>query len=159
MGSDFVLPIIESVYHIFEVELGVTAQRGPVILEAQCAGPSGITVFIGMTGPISGTLVLGFPDATARRIADHLLDCEPDLSADIVAETFAQLARTLARNARLRLCLSQDQATEMCLPIVVHGQHFFVCHQRESSWIDIPFASGHGPFSLRLALAAEKVPV
>ncbi len=150
MNVAYINPFIESVNELFTTMLGCAPERGRVGL-VKPGGPSDdLTAVIGLSGPVRGTVALSFPDSTARAMVGRLTGLpEADLS-DSLGDGLAELVNIVAGGAKAKLNTGGGTVTDLSLPTVVRGQNYSVEGLTQTTWLDVPFASELGAFTLRV---------
>ncbi|MHB8079547.1 MAG: chemotaxis protein CheX [Candidatus Krumholzibacteriia bacterium] len=150
MNVAYINPFIESVNELFTTMLGCSAERGRVGL-VKPGGPSDdLTALIGLSGPVRGTVALSFPDTTARAMVGRMTGlAEADLG-DSLGDGLAELVNIVAGGAKAKLNSGDGAVTDLSLPTVVRGQNYAVEGLTQTTWLDVPFASELGTFTLRV---------
>jgi chemotaxis protein CheX len=158
MKVEYINPFIESVYNLFSSMLGCSVTRGNLAV----ASPSGstateITGIIGLSGPARGTVALSFPLDTARAMVDRLLPPEGTDGEENVSDGVAELVNMVAGSAKAKFDTGDGSPViNLSLPTVIRGQGYGVESPKQSTWLDVPFASDLGPFKLRVTFDFEK---
>jgi chemotaxis protein CheX len=152
MKIEWINPFVESVYSLCTTMLSCTVERGQLGVANKKATPGGdITGLIGLSGPVRGMVALSFPNGTARAMVGRLLSLGEEEIDESVGDGVAELVNIIAGSAKARF--SNGNGTDIIslgLPTVVHGGSEMVEGPSHSTWLDVPFASELGPFSLRV---------
>lgn len=157
MNVDFINPFVLSVFDCFRTMLEADIVRGdpclysgdPTELMTQ------ITALIGMSGPISGTVALGFSEKTARTVVGRLLNDPPSLDDDLMLDGVAELVNIIAGGAKSRLAGAETEPISLGLPSVVRGEDYTVRYPSGAQWLEIPFVTSHGNVTLRVTFRLE----
>lgn len=152
MNVAYINPFIESVNDLFTTMLGCAPERGRVGL-VKPGGPSDdLTAVIGLSGPVRGTVALSFPDTTALAMVGRMTGLPEAELADSLGDGLAELVNIVAGGAKAKLNSGKGTVTDLSLPTVVRGQSYTVEGLTQSTWLDVPFASELGTFTLRVTL-------
>jgi len=147
---EYINPFIESVHTLFSTMLNAKATRGTPEISKKAGNPSDITGLIGLSGPVRGTVAMSFPDGTALAAASRLLGSEVTSMDDTVADVIAEMVNIIAGSAKARFKINSLQPIDLSLPTVVRGSNYAVQYPSGSMWLEVPFESDLGPFSMRV---------
>ncbi len=150
MKVEHINPFIESVDDLFTTMLGCRAERGQVsVLRAEAPGQD-LTAIIGLSGPVRGTVALAFPAETARAMVARMTGSDADAVAESLSDGLAELVNIVAGGAKARLNGGEGPIIDLSLPTVVRGRSHGLDHLSHSVWLDVPFGSELGRFTLRV---------
>jgi chemotaxis protein CheX len=152
MNVAYINPFIESVSELFTTMLGCEAERGRVGLVKPGQSSGDLTAVIGLSGPVRGTVALSFPDTTALAMVGRMTGLPEAELADSLGDGLAELVNIVAGGAKAKLNSGSGAVTDLSLPTVVRGQSYTVEGLTQSTWLDVPFASELGAFTLRVTL-------
>lgn len=150
MKVEYVNPFIESVYELFSTMLSAKATRGTVGVSTEGPRPHDIMALIGFSGPARGMVALSFPSRTALNMVNRLLSMEMEVVDDTVSDGVAELVNMIAGSAKARFPVEDGVPIDLSLPTVVRGQSYDVDYPSGSVWLEVPFESELGEFSLRV---------
>ncbi len=150
MKVEYINPFIQSTYDLFSTMLDATAKRGDVGLAKQAAPPRDIMGLIGLSGPARGMVALAFPIETALNMVNRLLGTEIKTVDDTVSDAIAEMVNIVAGGAKAKLHIGDAAPIDLSLPTVVRGSNFHVDYPTSSVWLEVPFDSDLGSFSLRV---------
>ena len=150
MNVKYINPFIESVYEVFSTMLNCEVHRGDVTLSRQGGHPQHLVALIGLSGPARGMVALSLPVATSLAVMGRLLGEEPAEVNEEVADALAEVANVITGNAKARLSGDSERPINLGLPTVVTGSDYKVVYPSDSVWLDVPFNSELGQFSLRV---------
>ncbi len=150
MNVKYINPFIESVYELFSTMLGCDVHRGDVTLSKSSGHPQHLVALIGLSGPARGTVALSLPVATSLALTGRLLGEEPPEVNEEVADALAEMANMIAGSAKAKLSGDAERPINLGLPTVVTGSDYKVVYPSDSVWLDVPFNSELGHFSLRV---------
>ena len=156
MDSQFILPFIDSVHNVFETMLQLQVQVAAPSLKPSDAEAHDVSGIIGMSGDVEGTIVLGFPTATAERAVALFTGMEIDSQHEDFADAVGELVNMVSGGAKAKFT---NRRVSITCPSVIVGQHHTVAARKDMPTIHIPCESDLGSFSvdvtLRDAMAAE----
>lgn len=149
MDVRLINPFIESVSDLFGTMLGCSVKRGEVTLARESGDPQHLVAIIGLSGPARGTVAVSLPVKTSLAVTGRLLGDAPPMVNDDVADALAEIANMIAGGAKARLS-GEGTPIDLSLPTVVTGSDYQVVYPTETVWLDVPFSSELGTFSLRV---------
>ena len=148
MDVSYINPFIEAVDTVFNTMLSVKPRRNGVkVSDGQARGEL-ITSLVGISGQVSGVVALRFPPPTALKLAGKLLGSEADTISDEVTDAIAELVNMVAGSAKAKFQF--DPPLELGLPTVVHGTGYRLKYPTRSVWLEVPFSSDAGEFSMEV---------
>ena len=153
MKVEYINPFIESVYDLFETMLGSKAKRGEVAVARGDSDPRQLVALIGLCGPARGMVALSFPSDTALNMVNRLLGSESGDMDDAVSDAVAELVNIVAGGAKAKFPITEGPIIELSLPTVVRGSNYSVDYPSGSTWLEVPFTSDLGAFTLRVTFA------
>ena len=156
MKVEYINPFIESVYDLFTTMLSSKAQRGDVGLAKTDANPRDIMALIGLSGMARGMVALAFPVETALNMVNSLLGTEIRVVDDTVSDAIAEMVNIVAGGAKAKLNTGDGPPIDLSLPTVVRGNSYNVDYPSGSVWLEVPFNSDLGPFTLRVTFEMTK---
>jgi chemotaxis protein CheX len=151
MKVEYINPFIESTYELFSTMLSATAKRGDVGIAKEAAGGArDIMGLIGLSGPARGMVALSFPVDTALKMVNRLLDTEIVAVDDTVSDAIAEMVNIVAGGAKAKINVGGGKPIDLSLPTVVRGSSYDVDYPTGTVWLEVPFDSDLGHFSLRV---------
>ncbi|MFN0134881.1 MAG: chemotaxis protein CheX [Phycisphaerae bacterium] len=138
------------VVSVLSTMVGARPHRSGLELDRHPPSGNGIAAMVGITGPVTGVIVLGFPAETAMRCAASMLGCEFAAITDEVCDAMAELANMVGGSAKSKLGI--EPPPSLSLPTVIEGYNYRVCYPSKSTWVRIPYESDLGPFSVHVSL-------
>jgi len=152
MNVAYINPFIESVGELFTTMLGCSARRGAVAVDRGRSAAQDVTALIGLSGPVRGTVALAFPAGTARAMVARMTGQEAGAVEESLSDGLAELVNIVAGGAKARLNGGAGPLIDLSLPTVVRGEKYDIERISHSVWLEVPFASELGPFTLRVTL-------
>lgn len=151
MDAAYIRPFLDSVNSVFVTMLGVQPQP----LEGRPeTGPPGaqLTSLIGISGSISGMVLLRFPPQTALNLAGRMLSTRFGGITDEVIDAISEIVNMVAGSAKARF--DSHPPLQLGLPTVVEGAGYRVKYPRKSVLVEVAFRSEAGEFSLEVTYCA-----
>lgn len=149
MKVEYINPFIESVYDLFTTMLNSEAKRGDVGFSKDVPPSRDLVALIGLSGPARGMVAISFPVQTALSMVGQMLGTEVRVVDESVRDGVAELVNIIAGGAKAKL-VSEGPPIELSLPTVVRGNSYTVDYPSRSAWLEVPFTSDLGEFSLRV---------
>lgn len=156
MKVEYINPFIESTYDLFSTMLGSKAVRGDVGLARPDANPRDIMALIGLSGMARGMVALAFPVDTALNMVNRLLGTHIRMIDDTVSDAIAEMVNIVAGGAKAKISADLEKPIDLSLPTVVRGNSYNVDYPSGSVWLEVPFNSDLGSFTLRVTFEMEK---
>jgi chemotaxis protein CheX len=151
VNVEFINPFIESVHSVFKTMLDTEAERQQLRIgsEASDESPHVVTSLIGISGKASGVVALRFPRRTAIELARRFLTSDVTSVNEEVIDALAELANMVGGSAKAQFNI--DPPPTLSLPIVVEGGNYKSRCPTQSVWVEVPFSSTAGEFSMEVS--------
>jgi len=156
MDVGYINPFIEGVQHLFSTMFGCEVKRGQIGFAPGGGKPREITALIGLSGLACGTVAMSFPVATALALVGKLLGTETRVVDETVSDGIAELVNIVAGHAKAKFPQAETYPVDLSLPTVIRGNSYTVDYPSQARWLDVPFTSDLGSFSLRVTLKMDK---
>jgi len=155
MDVRYINPFVEGVGSVFHTMLGLEPKRCKIELGTGPGnGEALVTSLIGISGQhVQGVVVLRFPPATALELAGRMLGTKLAELNEEVVDAISEIVNMVAGSAKAKL--QSDPPLELGLPTVVQGRDYRVRYPSKSVWIEVPFESQAGNFSMELTLETK----
>jgi len=150
MRADFVNPFLQAASEVLLSEIGEDPARGPIHLDPSDSTGHEVTVLIGVTGEVTGIVLLGFAETTARTLAGRILG-RPFETFDKLAESgMGELANVIVGRATTLLA-EAGYTSNVTPPTLIMGSGTrlsTLTYQR----LVIPLQTSLGNFKIEIAL-------
>lgn len=157
MKVEYINPFIESVYDLFSTMLNSEARRGDVgLLKKKETNPRDIMALIGLSGVARGMVALTFPVNTALAMVNRLLSSDITVIDDTVSDAVAEIVNIIAGGAKAKFPSADGKPIDLSLPTVVRGNGYNVDYPSKAVWLEVPFTSELGPFTLRVTFELDE---
>ena len=158
MNVDYINPFIASVLEALDTMLDCEAKRGDIRVVQAGEQHRDVTGIIGLSGAARGTVALSFPNRTALAFISKLLGSNAsDADDDTVCDGVAELVNIIAGGAKAHFCKKGGAPIEVSLPTVIKGNSYTVNHPTGTVWLEVPFNSVLGPFSLQVTFDMDGI--
>ena len=156
MNAQFINPFVEGVDGVFQTMLNVKPTRCKVRVgggNGDAAAQDCLTSLVGISGQVQGVVVLRFPPATALAMATRMLGTELTVVNEEVIDAISEIVNMVAGSAKAKL--NYDPPLDLGLPTVVQGNNYKVRYPTGSTWLEVPFESEAGSFSLGVTFESK----
>lgn len=148
MKVEYINPFINSVYNLFSTMLNAEVKRGEVGIARDAQTPRHITALIGISGHARGTISISFPNHTALAMVGRMLGQDLKVMDDSVTDGISEIVNIVAGRAKAKFDF--DPPLELSLPTVIRGNSYSVDYPSKTTWLQVPFTSDLGDFTLRV---------
>lgn len=149
----YINPFVEGVDNVFTTMLQLKPARAAVKVSDGKTPNQGLTSMVGISGKISGVVVLKFPTDTAIRLANRMLGGDSRAIDPSVVDAIAELVNMVGGYAKAKF--ECEPPLQLGLPTVVEGADYKVKYPTKSVWLEIPFDSDMGRFTLEITFGAN----
>ncbi len=146
----------DKVIQTFETMLNMKPSVGEVEFDGGGNIVSDVTGTIGITGDLSGTVSIRFPQSLACKVSSMFLGEDIKEVNHDVLDTVGELANIIAGSAKGVLNQDKNIDFKISIPTAVQGEHHILGHPAGSSVIYVPFELEGEKFYLELCLKNEK---
>lgn len=151
MKVEYINPFVESVSEFFSAMLGANVERKTISRSQGKIDDNHIRSLIGMSGATCGTVVLVLPIETGANLVKRFLSMDEGPDDETLRDGIAEAINIIAGNAKSRLPQQPGQTISLSLPTVIRGSGVTIDYPINTIWIEIPFVSDLGNFSLLIA--------
>lgn len=148
MDVSYINPFIEAVDSVFTTMLNVQPKRAGVKVSNGESKGAVITSLVGLSGQVSGVVALRFPPDTALNLAGRMLGSEVAELNDEVTDAISEMVNMVAGSAKAKL--NHEPPIQLGLPTVVEGSGYKLKYPSKSVWLEVPFNSDAGDFSMEV---------
>ena len=155
MDAVTINPFIESINDLFERMLDCKVVLGRPSRADFSIVSSDITGIIGLSGSVLGIVALRFPEKTACAVVGRMVGTEINTVDPSIIDGIGELVNIAAGGAKGKL---EGHSIFVSLPTVTRGGIYRLRNMRDTVWMDVPFESELGEFSMIVTLkqSAEK---
>jgi chemotaxis protein CheX len=142
-------PFIEAVQEAFDSMIGCPASRIPTLPAPSPVHLPDLIGVIGLSGTAQGVVALRFPMTTALAVVSSMAGASFDKVDAAVIDGVGELVNIVAGSAKGRF---KGHSISISLPTVVSGDICRLSNAKDTVWVEVPFESQLGEFSLVLNL-------
>lgn len=155
MDVKFINPFVEGVDSVFSTMLNIKPKRLSVRISQGNGSSAALTTLIGISGEMHGVVVLRFPYNTALQLSSRMLGSDLKAVGPEVVDAVAEIVNMVAGSAKAKF--DYDPPLQLGLPTVVEGEQYRVKYPSKSVWLEVPFDSEAGSFSMEITFGRDKV--
>jgi len=154
VDATIINPFVKAAVRILGQELGQIPEKEALQLQDTYYTTEDVTVMIGVTGSVEGTMLVGMTESTARNIAASMLGCKLVLFDEMAESALAELGNMIAGSASAEL----EKAGYQCRispPSLIVGRGTIISTSRMRRLV-IPFRVPGGRIRISVALRRAK---
>lgn len=145
--ADYINPVIVATRNVFEMMLDCVPVRTGLALKTPGGPQNEISAVIGVTGLITGTIVVGLNQRSACEVLRRLVGTESDTVNREVCDALGELTNMIAGSAKAQLARFD---LSLSIPNVVTGQDCCFHFPSDVHPMVISFDSEVGPFTIEV---------
>ena len=150
----YVNSFVEGVGGVFGTMVGVAAHRCPMKVSEGSGDGAALTSLVGICGSaLHGMVVMRFPRETALDVATRMGGQPQETIGAEVIDAVAELVNMIAGSAKAKL--NCEPPLQLGMPTVVEGGDYKVSYPGKSTWLEVPFESDAGRFTLELTFVSN----
>lgn len=149
MDASYITPFIASIQHVFSTMLQLPVSVGEPRVKTGTAATYDVSGIIGMSGDVTGSIVLSFPKGTAERLVSLFCGSELTSSSPDFADAVGELVNMVSGNAKANF---QGKKVSISCPSVVVGPDHTVSTQSETPCVVIPCTTDCGELAIEIAI-------
>jgi chemotaxis protein CheX len=153
MDPTHIAAFISSTTNVFTTMLQLPVTTGDPAVKRGNSSPHDVSGIIGVSGQVSGSIVLSFPSDVATNIASLLIGSEVAADSEDFADAIGEICNMVSGNAKA--IFAKDGGVSISVPSVVIGQNHIVSSQSGSPTIQIPCQTDCGDFIVEITLRAS----
>lgn len=150
MKADFINPFVAAAFHVLEAETGQPVTKGELRLEEAHYTTNDITAVIGVVGKVSGTVLYGWSERTAKQIASVMIGQTIAVFDKLAESAVGEIGNMVTGRASALL----EQAGYSCNispPTLIIGRGTIISTSPFQRLV-IPVNTKHGEISIAVAL-------
>jgi len=152
--AEYINPFIESVSEVFENMLECTPEMGRARVAANEQEPSDLVGIIGLSGTAQCTVAIRLPLPTALAIVGKMVGAKLESDDSAISDGVGELVNIIAGNAKAKLA---GHSLSLSLPTVIRGSILKSSKLQGFEWLELPFSSSLGGFSLAISFKPTTV--
>ncbi len=148
MDVKYINPFIKALKNVFNTMIDVPFKLGTPTLKKGRVPPNEISGIIGLSGSVSGCVVINLSEAIALQLVSELIGDEVTEIDEDCTDAIGEIANMIAGNAKTDF---PSVGTTISVPTVVIGKHK-VSYPSSIPIISIPVETDKGELSIEVAL-------
>ena len=156
MNDDIVNAFLESTASVFNMMLGIDVTPGEVQSCNQMMMRHEVSGVIGLSGGLSGDVIVSFNEKVARLATGAMLGTDPQELDNEVVDAVGELTNMIAGAAKGKL---EQYNMALALPTVIIGKGHRIGFKTGVSSISMPFDSDWGEVNVQVGLVAADAPL
>jgi len=158
MDPGYIKAFVSSIQNVFTTMFQLQVSIGAPYVKGDPSPKYDVSGIIGMSGDVSGSVVLSFPTDTAGGIVALFTGTKLEVGTADFADAIGELVNMVSGGAKAQF---KDKRVSISCPSVVIGVGHILARQSDVPCIVIPCTTDCGEFSLEIAIrenaAAVKV--
>lgn len=122
MKTEFINPFIIAAFSVLESVLGETPEKGETAVQSDRMAHSQMTFSIGITGAVTGHVMIGMDYATADNVASKMVGSRISHVDSLAASALAELTNMICGNGLMHLG-SHGLICDMTPPTIISGMN------------------------------------
>ncbi|MCC6284955.1 MAG: chemotaxis protein CheX [Phycisphaerales bacterium] len=149
MDPAFIVPFITSIQNVFSTMLQLPVEIGEPAVKVDRQPTFDVSGIIGMSGDVTGTIILSFPRATAERVVQLFAGMSMSADSADFADAIGELVNMVSGNAK---ALFPTKAVSISCPSVVVGTGHTVAIPSDTPVVCVPCSTDCGNVMIEVAL-------
>ena len=149
MDASYVMPFVKALENVFSTMLQIQVQVEPPRLRDTTEPGHDVSGIIGMSGDVTGAVVLSFPTETALRVVNLFTGLETELGDEDFADAIGELVNMVTGNAKAEF---KNADVSISCPSVVIGAGHQIFQRKDQPIIEIPCDCDCGPMTVLVTM-------
>lgn len=145
---DMITPFINAVRQVFQKMVRVEATIQTPYLKTHAGSTYEVCGIIGLSGQVTGSVVVSFSDAAAEKLVESFAGAKLDKVSPDFADAIGELANMIAGSAKQHL----GGRASISTPNVVIGSGYSVASPSGVPCVVIPCSSPFGKFAVEVSI-------
>lgn len=154
MDAKILNPFLEATVSIFREVTGTEAKRGPISLKTEIMKILGISSIIGITGDLSGRVLIDMSVNTAVQIASVMNQEQFTQIDDMVRATIQELANMISGRA-ITILNNMGYKLDITPPTICEGSETLISN-RNLKILVVPFTTEYGEIVVNLGVMESR---
>jgi chemotaxis protein CheX len=149
MDATYIVPFVKAVENVFATMVQIQVKVGKPTLTQTNKPQYDVSGIIGMSGDVTGAVVLSLPVETSERLVALFTGMDLSHEHEDFADAIGELVNMVAGNAKADFV---DRKVNISCPSVVIGSGHRVFQQKQQPIIEIPCDCECGQFVVEVAM-------
>ena len=151
MDAKFIKPFVASIQNVFATMLQLNVTVQPPYLKDDNRPSHDVSGIIGMSGDVTGSVVLSFPQATAENCVALLSGQKFPMGSPDFADAIGELVNMVTGGAKAGF---KDAKCSISCPSVIVGGNHTVARQTDIPCVVIPCSTDSGELFIEISIKA-----
>lgn len=151
MNVAYINPFIESTLRSLDMMAGIAAEKTGLSVKEDLITTFDISSIIGITGEVTGSIIISVPSVLACKIASNMLMEEIKELDQRVEDAIGEIGNIVVGDAR-RILIQDGHQLNISVPTVVMGTGHKISRSGHIPCIAIPFKTPYGEFEVNVGL-------
>lgn len=150
MDASYITPFVSSIQNVFSTMLQLPVSINEPKVKDGPNPTHDVSGIIGMSGDVSGSIVLSFPRETAERIVALFCGEQMDADSGDFADAIGELVNMVSGGAKAQF--PDGKKVSISVPSVVIGEGHTVANQTDAPCVMIPCDTDCGELVIEVAI-------
>ena len=150
MSAKFMSPFIMSAHEVLEKEVGAQIERGLLALDKTASTVDEVSVLVGISGQVEGTVVYGMSISTAQAMVSQMLGQPVTTFDELVYSAIGELCNIISGQSCTKLA-EEGYLSYPTPPTLIMGEGIRIATLAIQRLV-IPIITQFGSLNVRLAL-------
>lgn len=150
MDPAFITPFIASIQNVFSTMMQLQVTIGEPRIKTDPGNTYDVSGIIGMSGDVTGSVVLSFPSDTAKAIVALFAGAQLEPGHPDFADAIGELVNMVSGGAK-GMFTGNRKVTISC-PSVIVGNDHVVARQKDTPCVVIPCSTDCGELAIEIAI-------
>ncbi len=153
MDAAYITPFMVSIQQVFSTMLQLPVQVGEPGVKQETTATYDVSGIIGMSGDVTGSVVLSFPRETAERVVALFTGEQTSADHEDFPDAVGELVNMIAGGAKGRF---PDRKVAISCPSVVVGANHTIAKQKDVPCIAVPCETDCGQMTIEIAIQDQR---
>lgn len=149
MDPNYIKPFIASIQNVFSTMMQLEVQTLAPFLRQDNNPDLDVSGVIGMSGDVTGSVVLSFPQGTAENLVALFSGQKADMGSPEFADAIGELVNMVAGGAK---AMFKNRKCSISTPSVIVGKNHRIAQQSDVPCIVIPCNTNCGAVHILIAI-------
>lgn len=145
--DDYLIPFVDSTFSVFQTMLNCQLKQGEALQNDRFQPQYDVSGVIGLSGEVSGTVILSVEREVALQATQALLGAAPDEVDEEVIDAIGELTNMVAGGAKTKLTTFN---MSLALPAVITGRNHAIAFGSRVRPVAVPFQSEWGAITVEV---------
>lgn len=151
MEAKFIKPFVASIQNVFATMLQLSVTVQPPYIKDDNRPRHDVSGIIGMSGDVTGSVVLSFPQATAENVVALFCGQKYPMGSPDFADAIGELVNMVTGGAKAAF---KDAKCSISCPSVIVGGNHTVARQTDIPCVVIPCTTDSGDLFIEVSIKA-----